>query len=111
MTEDSQSTPTGPPGGITRREALRRGALLGGALTWATPIVQVLGMKPALAQAVSPACHVEIRVGPPSGGGVTLCLEGPPELCDCINACTTQACVAQCLGDFPPVSISVGPCS
>jgi hypothetical protein len=41
-------------GSITRRQALRRGTALGGAVLWATPVVQILGMSPALAQAASP---------------------------------------------------------
>lgn len=36
--------------GLTRREILKRGAALGGALAWSAPIVQVVGMSPALAQ-------------------------------------------------------------
>lgn len=46
-----------PGSGITRREVLRRGAILGGAVAWATPVVQVVGMRPALAQAPSPGCQ------------------------------------------------------
>jgi hypothetical protein len=41
--------------GLTRREALKRGAVFGGvALAWTTPLVQVVGMSPALAQTTSP---------------------------------------------------------
>ncbi len=41
--------------GLTRREALKRGAILGGvALAWTTPAVQIVGMSPALAQTTSP---------------------------------------------------------
>lgn len=41
--------------GLTRREALKRGAILGGvALAWTTPAVQIVGMSPALAQSTSP---------------------------------------------------------
>jgi len=43
---------------VSRRDFLKRGALLGGALVWTTPVVQVVGMNPALAQAASPACNV-----------------------------------------------------
>ena len=50
--DDEQVEPTR----ITRRDALRRGALLGGALTWSVPVVQLVGMKPAMAQVPSPAC-------------------------------------------------------
>ncbi|HJQ91899.1 MAG TPA: hypothetical protein VJ950_09340 [Acidimicrobiia bacterium] len=40
--------------GITRRDLLRRGAVLGGAVIWATPVVQTLGMGRAFAQTASP---------------------------------------------------------
>lgn len=43
---------------VSRRDFLKRGALLGGALVWTTPVVQVVGMNPALAQVASPACNV-----------------------------------------------------
>lgn len=46
------------PGDLSRRDALRRGALLGGATMWATPIVQSLTIRPAFAQA-TPAPAVE----------------------------------------------------
>ncbi|MEX1004529.1 MAG: hypothetical protein WD156_04085 [Acidimicrobiia bacterium] len=40
--------------GVTRRDVLKRGALFGGALIWATPVVQTVGMQRAQAQVVSP---------------------------------------------------------
>lgn len=40
--------------GITRRDLLKRGAALGGAVVWATPVVQTLGMGRAFAQVPSP---------------------------------------------------------
>lgn len=42
------------PAGISRREALRRGALVGGAVLWVTPVVQSVGMSPAAGQTTSP---------------------------------------------------------
>lgn len=42
--------------GLTRRDILKRGAALGGALVWATPVVQVVGMGRARAQVPSPGC-------------------------------------------------------
>lgn len=42
------------PEGISRREALKRGLKLTGAVMWATPVVQAIGMRPAFAQTVSP---------------------------------------------------------
>jgi hypothetical protein len=40
--------------GISRRDLLKRGAALGGAVMWATPVVQTLGMGRAFAQTASP---------------------------------------------------------
>lgn len=45
--------------GITRRDLLRRGAVLGGAVVWTTPVVQTLGMGRAFASTASP---VETRI-------------------------------------------------
>lgn len=40
--------------GISRRDLLRRGVVLGGAVMWTTPVVQTLGMGRAFAQTASP---------------------------------------------------------
>ncbi len=42
--------------GLTRRDFLKRGAVLGGTLAWVTPAVQVVGLRPAFAATVSPVC-------------------------------------------------------
>ena len=42
--------------GLSRRDFLKRGAALGGALVWVAPVVQVVGMRPAFAEVVSPVC-------------------------------------------------------
>jgi hypothetical protein len=42
--------------GLTRRELLKKGAILGGALAWAAPTVQIIGMQPAMAAHVSDRC-------------------------------------------------------
>lgn len=45
--------------GMTRREVLKKGALFGGTLMWVAPVVQAVGMSPAMAQVVSegnPCC-------------------------------------------------------
>ena len=41
---------------LTRRDLLKKGAVLGGALVWAAPVVQIIGMRPAMAQRTSPSC-------------------------------------------------------
>ena len=37
--------------GLSRREMLRRSAIVGGALVWSVPAIQSMGMKAAAAQA------------------------------------------------------------
>jgi hypothetical protein len=39
---------------VSRRDLLKRGAVLGGAVLWATPMMQLVGMREALAQQTSP---------------------------------------------------------
>lgn len=46
--------PPSPSQGITRRDLLKKGAVLGGAVVWVTPIVQSVGMGRAFAQVTSP---------------------------------------------------------
>lgn len=41
---------------ISRRDALKRGAAIGGTVLWATPIVQTVGMGRAMAQEPSDTC-------------------------------------------------------
>jgi len=44
------------PNQISRREILKRGAVVGGAVLWVTPVVQTLGMGQAFAQTPSQVC-------------------------------------------------------
>lgn len=58
--------------GITRRDLLRRGAVLGGAVVWTTPVVQTLGMGRAFAQTASPTGGKDISyigINVDCGGG------------------------------------------
>ena len=80
---------------IDRREALRRGALVGGALMWATPVVQSVAMRTAVASTpvVGADCpsHLDIKV---ECAGVTQCLIVEP-----IGACGDQ--VSASIGRHP----------
>ena len=40
--------------GVTRREAIKKGAIVGGTVMWVAPLVQTVGMSPASAQTASP---------------------------------------------------------
>jgi hypothetical protein len=39
--------------GLSRREVLKKGAMLGGTVLWVVPVVQAVGMSPAMAQVPS----------------------------------------------------------
>lgn len=52
MNEDSGETER-PVAGLTRRETLKRGAIVGGALVWVTPVVQALTLDAAHADPAS----------------------------------------------------------
>lgn len=92
--------------GLTRRELLKRGAVLGGALAWATPTIQVLGMRPAFAAATSPAISfVELlvtwdgdcyRIKWEDGGGWT----EPPGKIFNGTGCEVDTTKAPCNGTF-----------
>jgi hypothetical protein len=93
--------PREQPVGITRRQALKKGVIFGGALAWATPVVQVIGMKPALAQVASP---IGDRVVTVVTGAVTRCFLVTQEVFDCFQEeCAGQpgelGCLNQCLDD------------
>ncbi len=40
--------------GVTRREAIKKGAIVGGTVMWVAPLVQTVGISPASAEGVSP---------------------------------------------------------
>lgn len=46
--------------GVSRREALKRGAVLGGTLLWVAPAVQTIGMSRAFAQQPSPGGEEDV---------------------------------------------------
>lgn len=72
---------------LTRRELLKRGAILGGALAWATPAVQLIGMTPAMATHVSEACLC-VKNDPP-GSTTFIPLSGSSGEClDPIDGCS-----------------------
>jgi hypothetical protein len=50
-----EAMPENSSQGITRRDLLKRGAALGGAVVWVTPVVQTVGMGRAFATTASPA--------------------------------------------------------
>ena len=70
--------------GITRRSVIRRGAIVGGTLLWAAPLVQSFG-KPALAQG-SANCVLKVRRSvPPPGCYIVGECRADSACCDCID--------------------------
>lgn len=47
---------------LTRRQALKRGAAVSGALLWATPAIQTIGMSKALAASPSCLCTMKLDI-------------------------------------------------
>jgi len=78
-----------PQGGLTRREALKRGIAVG-ALAWAVPVVQAVGMRPAYAKT-------------PSGGCTRYCLKWEP-----VGPSGTDTCPPTPPGEVPLPDVLLG---
>jgi hypothetical protein len=92
MAKDTNVADTGsdiPQSGLTRREALKRGIAIG-ALAWAVPVVQAVGMRPAYAKT-------------PSGGCTRYCLKWEPG-----GVSGTDTCPPTPLGEIPPPDALLG---
>jgi hypothetical protein len=76
-------TRTTEQGGPNRRDVLRRGAILGGALVWTTPIVQTLA-GPAFAAGTACVEPVEVNTGPPFNQCFIITFTTTPDCCACI---------------------------
>lgn len=90
--------------GLGRRDVLKRGAMVGGALIWTVPAVQTLA-GPAFA-ASSPAGQpcVETTCSRVTFGGVDVFLS-------CNPAPTFEGCLCRCAGDPSSPCISPTPCT
>lgn len=89
--------------GMSRRSLIKRTAVVGAGVAWATPVVQSLA-RPALAQTGTPSCTFDVIVKV-SGG---LCFkigvaQAPQACCDCLQGPPAN-CDAECVGtDFTPL--------
>jgi hypothetical protein len=109
---------TSPERGISRRDLVKRGAIVGGAAMWATPVIQSLA-APAFGQA-SPLCSacLSSEFDPDGPGGVPpveqhVILNPTPECCACIAAGgggigAVVTCAVQ--GTCTITGFGVGPC-
>ena len=81
--------------GLTRRDLIRRGAIVGGTLLWATPVIQSIRAPEAFAAGsaggvIHGCCRCKVR---PSPGGVKLpkCAADDFTTATCANYCSTPA--------------------
>lgn len=77
--ESAEGTP-----GLDRRNVLRRGAVLGGALVWTVPAVQTL--SGAAFAAGSPLCSVEVRFIDAGGVCQKVVFTPSASCCNCVAA-------------------------
>ena len=68
--------------GLDRRNVLRRGAVLGGALVWTVPAVQTL--SGAAFAAGSPLCTVEVRFIDENGACLKVTFTPSSTCCNCV---------------------------
>lgn len=81
--------------GLSRREALRRGAILGGALVWSAPAIQTIGMRGAYAVTPAPGpcpSHLDLKIFCPTRSSTPECVIFEP----------AGACGGQTSGEFGP---------
>jgi hypothetical protein len=81
--------------GITRRELLKRGALVSIATLWVTPVVQTVGMRRAVAAVTSPVCSIYCIVWQPS-------LPGAPSNWAVSEGDKCLPCPADTVAELPP---------
>jgi hypothetical protein len=76
--------------GMTRRDLMRRGAVVGGTLIWVAPAIQSIGAKAYAQTTGSPLCDacLAVTIVRPNGSSVTRHLHITPsaDCCACIDA-------------------------
>jgi len=82
--------------GFSRRTMLKRSAVVGGAVIWATPVIQSLATP---AYAAGSTCTGTVTVGTPGQPGCVIIatLQFTPDCCACATSPTAQGCTATCL--------------
>jgi hypothetical protein len=98
--------------GPNRRDVLRRGAILGGAMVWTVPAVQTFGGAAFAATGTPPCTPPQIQVnafpGGPCIGQITLAATAT--CCDCIASFPTPAIGALTCFFFGSCTGDIGPC-
>ena len=87
--------------GVSRRSMIKRGAMLGGALVWATPVVQSIALPAhATGGEGSPACTFYLVRKNRSGAVIhAYKCRGTAECCDCLGRMTAARCFSN--GSMP----------
>jgi len=81
--------------GIDRRTLIKRGAVVGGTLVWAAPVVQSLSAPAFAAGSPQPACTVTTRIYDPQSNTCTITnFNADTDCCECVNAgnCSGDPC-------------------
>ena len=102
--------------GMTRRDLMKRGAVVGGTLLWVAPAIQTYGSKAFAQENGSAACDACVAVT--TGGHTTHVVFDPTEVCcTCIDAGggnlgAVVSCVASndCIPEGGPPFVKQGPC-
>ena len=104
--------------GMTRRDLMKRGAVVGGTLLWVAPAIQTYGSKAFAQTNGSPFCDacIAVTTGPPQNPRtVHVVLEPTQVCCDCIDSFPGNdvlgaviRCAAQ--GDCEITDPAMGPC-
>lgn len=71
--------------GISRRDLIRRGAIVGGTLVWAAPVVQSIAPRALAQTGGTPACELDVVI-----------VIGPG-LCFKVGVCTADQACCTCL--------------
>jgi hypothetical protein len=78
--------------GMTRRDLMKRGAVVGGTLLWVAPAIQSYGSKAFAQDNGSPGCDACVSVtlfaepGPPPPQTFHVIFDATTDCCDCIDA-------------------------
>jgi hypothetical protein len=103
-------TDTENGGGFSRRDMLKRSAVVGGAVLWTTPVVQSLA-SPAFAAGTG--CKLVLLLDPDGNSATDPCFilaegEASPTCCECLMDDTvTQSQVLQCAPVCFPITFNV----
>ena len=108
MTDELE--PVSGKSGISRREALRRGAIAGGAIVWASPVVQTIGMRKAYAQTTPAVTDISFIALLLECGSTTYRIKWETDFTGAPDECGNSFSIGDCPpGDLPAGSTSACP--